>query len=210
MHATAQVVQFDAPVERPETAWVRGVNAMLPESVAVLWSKRVGEDFHARYSAHSRTYRYILISRPVRPALAARRAGWFHAPLDLDAMRAAALHLVGEHDFSPFRSMLCQAKNPLRSLHALTLEQRDRTIVFTLRANAFLQHMVRNIVGALVYVGKGKHPPDWLREVRDSRERANCAPTFAPEGLYLSEVEYAPGWQLPVTNGHSSFALPLA
>lgn len=210
VHATAQVVHFDAPVERPETAWVRGVNAMLPESVAVLWSKRVADDFHARYSAHSRTYRYFLINRPVRPALGARHAGWFHAPLELEAMREAALHLVGEHDFSAFRSAQCQARNPVRVLHTAIVERTGESIVFTLRANAFLQHMVRNIVGALVHVGKGNRRPGWLREVLESRDRTNCAPTFAPEGLYLVGVEYAPGWHLPAADRRSDLALPLA
>ena len=207
VHATAQVVHFDAPVDRPDSAWVRGVNALLPQSVAVLWTKPVSPGFHARYSARSRTYRYVLINRPVRPALAGRHAGWIHAPLDLAAMRAAALGLVGEHDFSAFRSSDCQAKNPVRTLHALEIERRDATIVFTLRANAFLHHMVRNIVGALVYVGKGRHVPQWLIDVRDSRDRARCAPTFAPEGLYLSGVEYGAEWQIPAAGDKSRVAL---
>ena len=210
VHATAQVVHFDAPVERPESAWIKGVNALLPESVAVLWANRVKPEFHARYSARSRTYRYVLLNRPVRPALASRHAGWFHAPLDLAAMRVAAQHLVGEHDFSAFRAADCQAKSPVRTVQALGIEQCDATIVFTLRANGFLHHMVRNIVGALVYVGKGKHAPEWLREVRESRDRARCAPTFAPEGLYLTGVEYAAEWQLPVTRDDLHVALPLA
>ncbi len=207
VHATAQVVHFDAPVERPESAWVRGVNARLPETVAVLWAKTLSPEFHARYSARSRTYRYVLVNRPVRPALAARHAGWFHAPLDLAAMRAAALVLIGEHDFSAFRSSECQAKSPVRTLHCLTIEQRDATFVFSLRANAFLHHMVRNIVGALVCVGKGKRAPQWLQEVRESRDRARSAPTFAPEGLYLTAVEYGAEWQLPVEGEASRVAL---
>ena len=210
VHATAQVVHFDAPVARPDSAWVKGVNSLLPESIAVLWAKPLGPEFHARYSARSRSYRYLLINRPVRPALAARHAGWFHTPLDVAAMRVAARWLVGEHDFSAFRSAQCQAKSPVRTLLSLEIEQRDATILFTLRANAFLQHMVRNIVGALVYVGKGKHPPQWLREVRESRDRARCAPTFPPEGLYLSGIEYGAEWQLPVPQGESRLATLLA
>ena len=206
VHATAQVVHFDAPVDRPDGAWVRGVNALLPKSIAVLWAKPVSPEFHARYSARSRTYRYVLINRPVRPALAGRHAGWFHAPLDLAAMRAAAQALVGERDFSAFRSSGCQAKNPVRTLHTLGIEQRGATIVFTLRANGFLHHMVRNIVGALVYVGKGRNAPEWLTEVRDSRDRARCAPTFAPEGLYLSAVEYGAEWLIPVQGDESRVA----
>src|SRR5262245_5904749 len=147
VHARAQVVHFDTSAERPDSAWVRGVNALLPDSVAVLWSQRVPEDFHARYSARSRTYRYVLLNRPVRPALAARYAGWHHAPLDVEAMRAAAASLLGEHDFSAFRAAECQAKSPVRTLHELRIERSGERIDFVLRANAWLQHMVRNIVG---------------------------------------------------------------
>src|SRR6267378_382400 len=158
VHARGQVVHFDDLASRPLSAWVRGVNALLPAGVAVLWSQQVDPSFHARYSAVSRTYRYALLNRPVRPALAASYIGWFHLPLDVDAMREAAALLVGEHDFSAFRSAQCQAKSPLRTLHSLDIERRGERIEFVLRANAFLHHMVRNIVGTLVYVGRGKHP----------------------------------------------------
>jgi tRNA pseudouridine38-40 synthase len=197
VHAIGQVVHFDPPVERPDTAWVRGVNAVLPDSVAVLWVHRVGDGFHARYSALSRTYRYVLLNRPVRPALAARHAGWFHRELDLEAMRRAARSLVGEHDFSAFRSSECQARSPVRRVLRLEIDRRGERIDFAITANAFLHHMVRNIVGTLVYVGKGKHPAGWVGEVLSSRQRALAAPTFGPEGLYLEAVEYAPEWGLP-------------
>jgi tRNA pseudouridine38-40 synthase len=209
VHARAQVVHFDTGVERPDSAWVRGVNAMLPESVAVLWATRVADDFHARYSAVSRSYRYVLVNRPVRPALAARYAGWYHAALEVDAMRAAAALLLGEHDFSAFRSAECQAKSPVRTLHALGVEREGERIEFTLRANAWLQHMVRNIVGTLVYVGAGRQPPQWAKQLLDSRDRTLAAPTFAPQGLYLEAVEYAPGWNLPAT-ADGRRALPVA
>jgi tRNA pseudouridine38-40 synthase len=197
VHARGQVVHFDTQAARPESAWVRGVNAMLPESVAVLWSREVADDFHARFGARARTYRYVLLNRPVRPALGARHVGWFHVPLDVEAMRRAASHLAGEHDFSAFRSSECQAKSPVRTLHALDIERRGDRVDFVVRANAFLHHMVRNLVGTLVYVGKGKHPPQWAREVLESRDRARAAPTFAAEGLYLEKVEYEPRWNLP-------------
>ncbi len=197
VHARAQLVHFDTEAERPDSAWVRGVNAMLPEAIAVLWSRRVPPDFHARYSALSRTYRYVLINRPVRPALAARYAGWYHAPLDAERMQEAAGHLLGEHDFSAFRAAECQAKSPVRTLHAIDVARDGDRIEFRLRANAWLQHMVRNIVGTLVYVGMGKHPPQWAKMVLDSRERSLAAPTFAAEGLYLDAVEYGPVWELP-------------
>ena len=197
VHARCQVVHFDTDAERPESAWVRGVNALLPDSVAVLWAKRVDGQFHARYGAFARTYRYVLLNRPVRPALAARHVGWFHAPLNVGAMQQAACLLQGEHDFSAFRSSECQAKSPVRTLHSIAIEQRGERIDFVLRANAFLHHMVRNIVGTLVYVGAGRQPADWVVEVLRSRERARAAPTFAAEGLYLERVEYEPHWTLP-------------
>ena len=197
VHAIGQVVHFDPTVERPDSAWVRGVNAVLPDSVAVLWVHRVADGFHARFSALSRSYRYVLLNRPVRPALAARHAGWFHRELDLEAMRRAARVLVGEHDFSAFRSSECQAKSPVRHVRRLEIDRRGERIDFSITANAFLHHMVRNIVGTLVYVGKGKHPAGWARELLLSRQRALAAPTFGPEGLYLEAVEYAPEWGLP-------------
>jgi tRNA pseudouridine38-40 synthase len=197
VHARAQVVHFDTDVERPESAWVRGVNAFLPESIAMLWSRPVDAQFHARFSALSRTYRYRLINRPVRPALEARHAGWYYAPLDVDAMRAAARALVGEHDFSAFRAAECQAKTPVRNVHAITIERAGDEIQLVIRANAFLHHMVRNIVGSLVYVGAAKQPPSWIGELLAGRDRTKAAPTFAPEGLYLERIEYDVTWGLP-------------
>ena len=197
VHARLQVVHFDTEAERPLTAWVRGVNALLPPAVAVLWAHEVADDFHARYSARSRTYRYELLNRTVRPALAASYSGWFHLPLDLAAMREAAAALVGEHDFSAFRSSECQATSPVRTVHALEIERRRERIDFVIRANAFLHHMVRNLVGTLVYVGKGKHKPEWVSEVLASKDRSKAAPTFGAEGLYLEKVEYEAHWGLP-------------
>ena len=191
-------MHFDSEAIRPSSAWVRGVNALLPDAVAVLWSQEVPGDFHARYSALARTYRYELLNRPVRPALSARQIGWFHLPLDVAKMREAAAFLVGEHDFSAFRSAECQAKTPVRTVHALQIEQDGERIDLIIRANAFLHHMVRNIVGTLVYVGKGKHPPQWVRQVMESKDRAKAAPTFGPEGLYLEKIEYEPKWGLPL------------
>jgi tRNA pseudouridine38-40 synthase len=200
VHALGQVLHFDTDAVRPEGAWVRGVNALLPESIAVRWAEPVDEDFHARFSAHARTYRYVLLNRAERPALAARHAGWFHGALDVGAMRKAAQALVGEHDFSAFRSSECQARTPVRVLHSIEIDPRGERIDFVLRANAFLHHMVRNIVGSLVYVGKGRHSADWLRGVLEARSRARAAPTFAAEGLYLESVEY-PGY--PEVNGRA-------
>lgn len=196
VHALAQVVHFDTEADRPETAWVRGVNAFLPTSVAVLWAQPVSDEFHARFSAIGRCYRYLLLNHPVRPALLSGRAGWFYLPLDLDRMREGATFLLGEHDFSAFRAAECQAKSPVRRMESLEIRRQGDYIVFDVCANAFLHHMVRNLVGSLVYVGKGKHPPDWIKELLASRDRAMAAPTFAPDGLYLAGVDYEPRWGL--------------
>lgn len=197
VHALEQVVHFDTQADRPDSAWVRGVNASLPPQVAVLWSCRVDDKFHARYSATSRSYRYRLLNRPVRPALLASYLGWFPLPLDLARMREAAALLAGEHDFSAFRSAECQARSPVRTLRRFQIDKQDDEIHFSLTANAFLHHMVRNLVGTLVYVGKGKHPPQWVREVLESKDRSRAAPTFAAEGLYLEKVVYDATWNLP-------------
>ncbi len=199
VHALAQVVHFDTGAERPEAAWVRGVNALLPSACAVNWSRPVTQDFHARYSALARHYRYLLLNHPVRPAADQERVGWFHLPLDLEKMQLAARLLIGEHDFSAFRSSECQARTPVRTLTRLDVARRGDYIVFELCANAFLHHMVRNIVGCLVYVGKGKFPPEWLGEVLAGRDRKRAAPTFGAAGLYLSRVTYDTRWGLPET-----------
>lgn len=197
VHALEQVVHFDTQAERPLSAWVRGVNALLPKSIAVLWAHPVPDGFHARFSAHGRSYRYLLLNRPVRSAIHAGRVGWYHAPLDVAAMQAAAQHLLGEHDFSAFRAAECQAKSPVKHLRQLDVSRHGETLVFDLNADAFLHHMVRNIVGCLVYVGKGKHPPDWVAEVLQGRERRFAAPTFSPDGLYLRRIQYEAKWELP-------------
>ena len=197
VHARLQVAHFDTEAQRPSSAWVRGVNALLPDSVAVLWSHQVPDDFHARFSARARTYRYELLNRPVRAALDAHYVGWFHLPLDVNKMRAAASLFVGEHDFSAFRSSECQARSPVRTIHEFTIGVSEHRIDFVVRANAFLHHMVRNLVGTLVYVGKGKHPPEWVSELLRSKDRRKAAPTFGPEGLYLERIDYEPKWGLP-------------
>lgn len=197
VHALGQVAHFDSPVERPEQAWVRGTNAHLPASVAVRWAQTVDEEFHARFSARSRSYRYLLNNRPQRPAFNAGRVGWYHRPLDVAAMSQAAQLLLGERDFSAFRAAQCQAKSPLKTLHQAAVTRQGEMILFDFRANAFLQHMVRNMVGALVAVGAGKQAPQWIGELLEQRNRTLAAPTFAAAGLYFSGVEYDARWQLP-------------
>lgn len=197
VHALAQVVHFDTHARRAPLAWVRGTNALLPPGAAVLWAREVGEGFHARYSAVERRYRYVLLNRAVRPAVSAHRVGWFHVPLAVDRMQDAARLLVGEHDFSAFRSSECQARSPVRTLRRLDIERRGDYLLFEFSANAYLHHMVRNIVGALVYVGKGRYPPEWIAEVLRGRDRTLAAPTFDAAGLYLTRVVYDAAWGLP-------------
>jgi len=199
VHAAMQVVHFDPVVERPMSAWVRGTNSATPAALSVLWARQVPSEFHARYSATARAYTYLLLNRPVRAGLAHGRVGWFHRPLDVEAMRQAARLLIGTHDFSAFRAAECAAKTPVRRLDAIAIERRGDLVVFRLRANAFLQHMVRNLVGSLVYVGKGKYASQWIADVLASRDRSQCAPTFAPDGLYLTGIEYDKVWDLPPT-----------
>ena len=197
VHALAQVVHFDATAQRPLQAWVRGCNALLPGAIAVRWATPVGEGFHARFSALSRSYRYVLLNRPVRPAIQQGHVGWYHRQLDVARMNEAARNLLGEHDFSSFRSAECQAKTPVKTLHQAEVARHGDYLIFDFRATGFLQHMVRNVVGALIWIGSGKQPQDWMAELLAARDRTLAAPTFAPDGLYFTGVEYAAVWQLP-------------
>ena len=201
VHACAQVVHFDTAAQRPLSAWVRGVNAALPNGVAVLWAKEVSPDFHARYSALHRHYRYVLLNRPVRPAIGHGRVGWFHLPLDAARMREAAALLVGERDFSAFRSSECQARSPVRRLERIAIERRGDYLILDFQANAFLHHMVRNLMGTLVYVASGRREPQWVEHLLAERNRALAAPTFDAAGLYLARVEYDASWGLPIAAG---------
>jgi tRNA pseudouridine38-40 synthase len=197
VHARGQVVHFDSRAERPLTAWIRGVNRYLPETIRVLWVQPVGDDFHARFSAISRSYRYVLYNHPIRPALFAGRAGWFYQPLDVADMASAAQSLLGEHDFTSFRAAECQAKSPVRVIQQANISRQGHYVIFDLTANAFLHHMVRNIVGCLVYIGAGRQPVTWLSQLITSRDRTSAAPTFAPDGLYLTGVCYDARFGLP-------------
>lgn len=204
VHALEQVVHFDCDAVRPLSAWTRGVNALLPSAIACRWAHPVGDDFDARRSALTRSYQYVLAVSPVRPALHHARVGWFHRPLDVRAMSEAALALVGEHDFSAFRASQCQARSPVRNVTRLDIAAVGERVYFDVEANAFLHHMVRNIVGALVYVGAGREPVGWMQTLLNSRDRTRGAPTFDPAGLYLKSVKYDVKWQLP-SGAHSPF-----
>jgi tRNA pseudouridine38-40 synthase len=197
VHALNQVVHLDAPVGRAPFSWVRGTNRYLPHDIAVQWCHPVGAAFHARNSARGRRYVYVLRESAVRPALEAGLVGWTFRPLEADAMRTAAAHLVGEHDFSSFRSAECQALSPVKRLHRIGIERRGAYWRFEFDGVAFLHHMVRNIMGCLVAVGQGARPPSWLGEVLAARRRDAAAPTFAPDGLYFAGPYYDAEHGLP-------------
>jgi tRNA pseudouridine38-40 synthase len=197
VHAIAQVVHFDTDAERQERSWVLGCNVNLPEQVNVLWARPVSPDFSARYSALSRSYRYEILNRPVRSALASRRAVWFHPPLDAERMHRAGQALVGEHDFSSYRAQGCQAKSPVRQVRSLCVSRHQERVLLEITANAFLHHMVRNIAGVLMAIGRGDRPESWAGEVLALRNRALGGITAPPEGLYLAGVEYPPAFGLP-------------
>jgi tRNA pseudouridine38-40 synthase len=197
VHAYGQVIHLDSPVEREPSAWVRGVNAYLPADVAVRWAHRVADDFHARFSALRRSYRYTIYNHPVRSPLHLRQSAWCFRSLDIDAMQLAAQAWLGTHDFSSFRSSECQAKTAVRTLTRLDIEQSDRFIYLDFEANAFLHHMVRNMVGTLVYVGMKRKPPGWAAEVLAARDRRLAAPTYAACGLCLTRVLYPNHFEIP-------------
>jgi tRNA pseudouridine38-40 synthase len=197
VHALQQVVHLDPPVQRDLFSWVRGTNRFLPPDIAVQWCCEVSADFHARNSARGRRYRYLLLESAVRPALEAGRCGWVFRPLDGQAMQRAAAHLLGEHDFSAFRAAACQALSPVKTLRQLDISRHGAYWRFDFEASAFLHHMVRNIMGCVVAVGTGSHPPEWMAEVLASRSRQAAAPTFAPDGLYFVGPRYDAAHGLP-------------
>lgn len=197
VHAIGQVAHFDSEAARPMRGWVLGANTHLPPELSVQWAHAVPDHFHARYSAEWRTYRYLILNRTVRSALAAGRATLIHRPLDHERMQAAACHLTGEHDFSAFRSSECQSKSPVRRLRELTVVRSGDWVRIDATANAFLHHMVRNLAGLLIAVGQGEGPPERARELLACRDRRRGAATAPAEGLYLLTVHYPAAFALP-------------
>ncbi|AYM97388.1 tRNA pseudouridine(38-40) synthase TruA [Acidovorax sp. 1608163] len=209
VHGLMQVVHFDTPLRRPDASWVRGTNTFLPPDIAVQWARHVPPGFHARGSATARRYAYVLLQSPVRPSVDAGRVGWVYHPLDGDAMRQAASALLGEHDFTSFRASACQAKSPVKTLQRIDISCNRPSAPhpelgwgscywrFEFEANAFLHHMIRNIMGCLVAIGMGKQPADWMQQVLQARSRNAAAPTFSPDGLYFLGPVYDASWNLP-------------
>jgi len=197
VHAIEQVVHFDTRAERSERSWVLGTNVNLPPDVNVLWASSVDSGFHARFCATARHYLYRILSRPTRSSLLRNRAVWVHRTLDPDAMRRAAADLIGEHDFSSFRALGCQAKSPVRQVHYIGLEQYGEVLELRIGANSFLHHMVRNIAGVLMAIGCGDQPVSWVRELLRIRDRRRGGVTAPPQGLYFLRVDYPEGFGLP-------------
>ena len=197
VHGGGQVIHFDTSAKRDPRQWVFGTNVNLPKSVAILWAQEVPDDFHARFSAISRRYQYVIINRPVRPTFLQHRTTWEYRPLDESRMVAAAKHLVGEHDFTSYRAQACQAKSPVRNVTELSVSRRGPYVVIDIEANGFLHHMVRNISGVLMDIGSGKHEPDWAKEILEHRDRKLGGVTAPPWGLYLNQVGYPERFTLP-------------
>ena len=197
VHALAQVAHFDTTARRSPRNWLLGVNSNLPADVSVSWAVPVDREFHARYSATARTYRYLVLNRATRSALWRHRAWWVHRALDEERMREAAVPLHGEHDFSAFRAAGCQARTAVREMQEIAIERSGDWLAITVRANAFLQHMVRNIVGVLVAIGQGERPPAWAGEVLASRDRRQGGVAAPPHGLTLVAVAYPADCGLP-------------
>ena len=198
VHALGQVIHFETHARRTLRSWLLGINANLPPTIVVKSIIPVDDDFHARFSARSRTYRYVIINEPVRSALLANRATWERLPLDESLMQQAAQHLVGEHDFTSYRALGCQAKSPVRQISYLSVERQGSLVSIEVSANGFLHHMVRNLAGVLMSIGKKEHTPSWARQVLEVRDRACCGITAPPQGLYFIKVEYDPRYSIEI------------
>ncbi len=197
VHAVGQVVHFDSDAERTPRSWVLGCNANLPHDVSVLWSRPVSDDFHARFGALARSYRYVILNRATRPAVLDRRVCWHHQALDAERMQQAAQSLLGEHDFSTFRALACQAKHPVRTVEALRVSRAGDLVYLDITANAFLHHMVRNVAGVLLAIGSGERPVEWVDELLQARDRTVGGVTAVAAGLYLVSVRYPAQYELP-------------
>lgn len=201
VHALGQVIHFDTQAQRRSRSWILGGNVNLPAEVSILWAQEVPESFHARHSAMGRHYRYQILNRMTRSGLYRQQLTWNHWPLDADRMHAAAQVLVGSHDFSSYRALSCQAKSPLRTVHYLRVRRQGERILIEIGANGFLHHMVRNIAGVLMAIGRGERPVGWAREILEARDRTQGGVTAPPQGLYLVGVDYPPELELPAWTG---------
>jgi tRNA pseudouridine38-40 synthase len=197
VHAKEQVVHFDTTINRPMRAWTLGTNSYLPSTIAVQWAQVVPDEFHARFSAQSRCYRYFIYNAKMRSAVWGAQSSWFYRPLDEKLMHQAGQDLLGEKDFTSFRATACEAKSPIRTIHHLKVTRQGDLIMVEVQANAFLHHMVRNIVGVLLEIGSGRRPIEWLQQVLSAQDRQAAAVTAPPTGLYLYKVGYPRQYVFP-------------
>jgi len=200
VHATGQVVHFDTRAKRHIDAWIWGTNTHLPSSIVVRWARAVDYQFHARFTATARRYRYVIYNHPIRPAILSPYVSWYYYPLDIERMRIAGSYLFGEQDYSSFRSSQCQSKSPMRNITDFKIYAENRYIIFEIEANAFLHHMVRNIAGVLMKIGSGMKEPSWMQEVLAAKNRRFAAETAAAEGLYLIKVAYPEPYIFPISD----------
>lgn len=201
VHATGQVVHFDTHAKRHIDAWIWGTNTHLPSTIVVRWARAVDYSFHARFKATSRRYRYYIYNHPIRPAVLSKKVTWHYYPLDIEPIREAGKHLIGEQNFSSFRSSQCNSRTPMRNVMEFSINRQGDYIIIEIEANAFLHHMVRNIVGSLVKVGAGLREPDWIKEVLEAKSRRAAAETAPADGLYLTHVRYPEPYIFPASDG---------
>lgn len=200
VHALGQVIHADVMAQRSMRSWILGTSANLPQDVSVLWAQPVDENFHARFSARARHYRYVILNRLTRPALLTKRVAWEYRPLDVERMQAGGNYLLGTHDFSSYRAVACQAKTPIRTVLRLGVSRVNDHVIIEISANAFLHHMVRNIAGVLMTIGSGEQAPEWARTILDARDRKVGGVTAPPDGLYLCGVDYPEPYVFPTAN----------
>jgi len=197
VHAQQQIIHFDTEAMRPDHAWLLGGNSYLPKDISIRWIAAVKNDFHARFKAEARSYRYVILNNPVRPAILADKVTWVRKPLQVDVMQQAAQYLVGEHDFTSFRATACEANTPVRHVMRADVTRIDNFVYLDIKANAFLYHMVRNIAGVLISIGQGDHSPEWTQQLLQARDRTQGGVTAPPDGLYLVSAHYPEKWGIP-------------
>lgn len=205
VHALGQIIHFDTNVIRPISAWIKGVNSLLPPSIRVMWAQEVSDQFHSRYSAVTREYQYLLINNSINSALWTSYAGWNFYSLNYNFVQQACTKFIGEHDFSSFRSSECQAASPIRDIYYFDVRQFGGDYIFTIRANGFLHHQIRNMIGAVILVGRELKAPDFISLLLTQKDRSKAPPTFMPNGLYLTNIKYDDKWGLPSTNNRLKF-----
>lgn len=204
VHATMQIVHFDTILDRSMESWVRGVNTFLPDSISVLWARNISSDFHARFSAISRTYTYILYQHKIRPSILNKKVGWLYNKIDMSTIYDLSKIFLGKHDFNNFRSSQCQSKNPVKTIYEFNICEKGNFIIFKIKGNSFLYHMVRNIIGALIQVASNKKNNDWLKELFHKKSKDSIC-TFSPYGLYLSSITYPDKFNLDISSIDDDF-----